>query len=408
MPFSLSFLFTISCLVPVNIWCMEKPKVRTVTAFVRLDRNQYQKQIADALVMLRQAQAAFVQAGYEVQTLRITTQPFPEYVRDLSHEQALALFCNLDSLAAKEGFIMAIGPAMLTDFDDPHMADLLIEVLSATTNLDGSMLVAAQDGIHWKGVHTAAHVVKALSERTPHSQGGFHFAAMAMVSPMTPFYPSSYHLGPGRAFTLGLQSANLVAEAFSRTTDPQQARVSLDEEFEDVVRAVASVGAAVQKQTGWLYAGLDVSPAPLKEVSIGAAIERLTGAKVGASGTLTAATIITTILHDMPAKMTGFSGLMLPVLEDSVLAQRWSEGTLRLDSLLVYSAVCGTGLDTVPLPGDITKDQLAKIIGDVASLAVKLRKPLSARLLPVAGKTAGQRTEFDDPYMVNATIQAFP
>jgi uncharacterized protein (UPF0210 family) len=99
---------------------------------------------------------------------------------------------------------------------------------------------------------------------------------------------------------------------------------------------------------------------------------------------------------------------MLPVLEDTVLAQRWSEGTLTLDSLLAYSAVCGTGLDTVPLPGNISTEQLAKIIGDVASLAVKLRKPLSARLLPVAGKTAGQRTEFDDPYLVNATLQALP
>src|ERR1019366_838552 len=105
---------------------------------------------------------------------------------------------------------------------------------------------------------------------------------------------------------------------------------------------------------------------------------------------------------------TGYSGLMLPVLEDSVLAQRWSEGTLKLDALLAYSAVCGTGLDAVPLPGDISTEQLAKIIADVASLAVKLRKPLSARLLPVAGKTAGQRTEFDDPFLVDATLQALP
>jgi uncharacterized protein (UPF0210 family) len=67
--------------------------------------------------------------------------------------------------------------------------------------------------------------------------------------------------------------------------------------------------------------------------------------------------------------------------------------------------VCGTGLDTVPLPGDISAEQLALIIGDMASLAVKWHKPLSARLFPVAGKGAGDMTELDSQFLVNATIQ---
>jgi uncharacterized protein (UPF0210 family) len=76
--------------------------------------------------------------------------------------------------------------------------------------------------------------------------------------------------------------------------------------------------------------------------------------------------------------------------------------------LLSYSAVCGTGLDTVPLPGDVTVEQLERIIGDMASLAVKWKKPLSARLMPVPGKQAGERTEFDDPFLVNAILQRLP
>ena len=71
---------------------------------------------------------------------------------------------------------------------------------------------------------------------------------------------------------------------------------------------------------------------------------------MGSSGTLTAAAIITRALKAIPVKQAGYSGLMLPVLEDTVLAQRWSEGRLAIDSLLAYSAVCGTGLDTIPSP----------------------------------------------------------
>jgi uncharacterized protein (UPF0210 family) len=154
--------------------------------------------------------------------------------------------------------------------------------------------------------------------------------------------------------------------------------------------------------------GLDPTPAPLKDVSIGAAIEKYTRGKLGASGTMTAAAIITNAVRAVPVQQIGYRGLMLPVLEDADIAQRWSEGSINIDSLLSYSAVCGTGLDTIPLPGEVTEDQLAAMMGDVATLAYKWHKPLSARLQPVNGKKAGEKTEFDDPFLVNATLQPLP
>jgi len=158
---------------------------------------------------------------------------------------------------------------------------------------------------------------------------------------------------------------------------------------------VDAIATQVEKDSGWTYMGLDPTPAPNTDSSIGTAIETLTGAKFGSSGTLTAAALITEAERSIPVKRVGYSGLMLPVLEDPVLAQRWSEGTFDLDSLLAYSAVCGTGLDAIPLPGDVSQQQLERIIGDVASLAFKWHKPLTARLIPAPGKKAGDRTDFD-------------
>src|SRR5580700_1704237 len=80
----------------------EKPKVRTITAFIRLDPAQYKQQFADTLNMLRNAKARFGLAGYEVQTIRITTQPFPEYTRGMTKDAALAFFHDLDALAKQE------------------------------------------------------------------------------------------------------------------------------------------------------------------------------------------------------------------------------------------------------------------------------------------------------------------
>lgn len=396
-------------LLPLASFAKEKPKVRAITAFVRLDRARYQAQIKDTLVFLRQAKADFEKAGYEVETIRISTQPFPEYTRGLTREQALAFFHEYDALAAKENFLAAIGPAMLNDADDPAQAELLGEVLKADPDFDASLVVAGEDGVHWKAVRAAAHVMKYLAEESPHSQGNFHFAATAMLPEGTPFYPGSYHRGPGHSFAIALESANVVTEALGHAAnDPVEARRSLAGMLGAHARAIEALALGIEKRSGWRYGGIDLSPAPLKDVSIGAALEAFTGQHVGASGTLTAAALITAALRDIPVKHAGYSGLMLPVLEDSRLAERWSEGALTLDSLLAYSAVCGTGLDTIPLPGDISEDQLARIIGDMASLSVKWRKPLSARLLPVKGKKAGEKSTFDDSYLVNATLQPLP
>jgi len=386
----------------------EKPKVRTITAFIRLDTTIYKQQIADSLTMLRNAKARFELAGYEVETIRISTQPFPEYTRAMSKQAVLAFFHDLDNLAKQEGFIASIGPALMSEKDDPAQAQVLAEILGLTNNLHGSIVVAGDDGVHWKAVRAAADVVKYLEDHTDHSLGNFRFAAIANVPAYTPFYPASYHQGLGHQFAIALESANVVGAAMAVQRDPEATRQALVAELGMHARAIQDLASRIDQETGWAYMGLDLSPAPMRDVSIGSATAGLTGGRFGTSGTLTAASTITAALRDITVKKVGYSGLMMPVLEDTRLSQLWSEGALSMDQLLAYSAVCGTGLDTIPLPGDITADQLARIIGDVATLSAKLSKPLSARLLPVAGAKPGDRTTFDDPNLVNTAIQPLP
>jgi len=407
--FALAFLLAVACALPLAAQEMkQKPRVRAVTAFLRIDRANYQTQIADTLKMLRRAKAIFEKGGYEVQTIRIVTQPFPEYTKGLSREEAMKFFRALDALAAKEDFDPNIGPAMMRDSDDPAQADLLAEIL-CTTKLSASIIIAADDGIHWTAVRAAAKLVKYVSEHSPHSQGTFGFAATAMLAPYAPFYPGAYHTGAGKQFAVALEAANVVDEAFTGTRgDARAAAARLTKALGAHAAAVEKLARAAEKETAWTYMGMDPTPAPLKDISIGAAIEKFTGVRFGSSGTLLAASLITAAVKAAPVKHVGYSGLMLPVLEDSRIAQRWSEGVVNMDALLAYSAVCGAGLDTIPLPGDVTVEQMERMLADVAALALKWKKPLSARLQPVAGKKAGERTDFDDPFLVNAIIQRVP
>jgi uncharacterized protein len=382
-----------------------KPKIRTVTAFINLDPAQYEQQVAETMQMLRRAKTTFESRGYEVETLRIATQPFPEYTKGMTTQQAIAFFQKYDALAEKEKFAAGIGPAMLNANDPESQADLLANILAATKHIRGSIVIAGDDGVRWKAIGATARAIKKLEDETEHSQGNFNLGAIAMVPPYSPFFTAAYHTGFGHQFAIGLESANIVEAAFKDAPDIETAKRKLTDMLRDSAADIERHAERVDLETGWRYMGIDLSPAPLKDVSIGAAIEELIDAPFGSSGTLTASGTITAAIKAVDVKQTGYNGLMLPILEDSRLAQRWSEGRVSLEGLLSYSAVCATGLDTVPLPGDVSVEQLDMILADVATLAVKWHKPLSARLLPVKGKGPGDQTEFDDPFLINTTIQ---
>jgi uncharacterized protein (UPF0210 family) len=295
---------------------------------------------------------------------------------------------------------------MSKDTDDPKQADLLAQIIATTQNINGFVVVADESGIHWNGIRAAAGVIKYLEDHTAHSEGNFHFAAGAFPPAIAPFFPVSSTLGPGHEFAIGMESAGTVGETFASVKgDWSAAGERLTAALGAQAKKVEEIARRVEKQSGWKYQGIDLTPVPLKDISIGAAMESLLGKPIGSPGSLSAAFVLTSAVRRVPVQQAGYSGLMLPVLEDSVLAKRWEAGAISRDALMSYSSVCSTGLDAVPLPGDISQRELENILADMASLAVKWHKPLSARLLPVAGKKAGDMTEFSSPYLVNIHIR---
>ena len=381
-----------------------RPKVRAITAFIDVDAQGYARQIEDTVKFLNSARQAYRAAGWEVETIRIATQPFPRYTKGLSRDAALTVLRGIDSLGGKLRFTPSIGPAMWNDGDGGAAVDLLIDFLATPGRTNASLITAADDGIHWNAIHQAARLIRTVSQRSAHGQGNLNFAAIAMLKPYGPFYPGAYHAGGSRTFSVGVEGAGVVAEVFAQEHAPAAAEKKLAEALTMHLREVEKVATQVASGAGWTYAGIDPTPAPLGEVSIGRAIESFIGAPFGSSGTMTAAAVITRAVQSVPVKRVGYSGLMVPVLEDSILAKRWAEGTYTMDALLAYSAVCAGGLDTIPLPGDIGEDRLAHILSDVATLAYKWQKPLAARLLPAPGRKAGERTEFEDARMANTVI----
>ena len=379
-------------------------RIRTITAGINLKSTSDVAALNSAITFLETAKKRFEDAGYEIQTLRIATQPLPQYLHSQSRQEALADLKKLDATVSSKGVLLSIGPVITDDRYDPEFASWAAALVRETKNINFSVSVASPErGVHGRTALTASEAIVAISKSSPGGEGNFRFTAAANCLAGTPFFPVAYHQGPS-AFSVGLESAGLLQEAFENSRDIDDAKEKLRALLESELAPVEKLAMQIARTERLDYLGIDASPAPAKDRSIGAAIEALTHAPFGSASTLAACAAITDVLKSLKIKTCGYSGLMLPVLEDPVLATRAAEGRYTVRELLLYSSVCGTGLDVVPLGGETTANELAALIRDVAALSTKLHKPLSARLFLIPGKKAGDRAEFSNPFLTSSVV----
>jgi uncharacterized protein (UPF0210 family) len=259
-------------------------------------------------------------------------------------------------------------------------------------------------GLDLAAVRACADVIVKSAPIEPNGFANLQFAALANVPAGAPFVPAAYHDKDRPYFGIATESADLAVGAFENAKTIEEGRNNLVSEIEKHAKKLAEIAKTLRVK----FYGIDFSLAPFPDDahSLGNAVEKMGIPKIGLHGSLAAAAILTEAVDRADFPHTGFSGFMQPVLEDSVLAKRAAEGTLTVKDALLYSAVCGTGLDTVPLPGDTTAEQLVPLLLDLSALALRLDKPLTARLMPVPGKKAGDETNFDFAFFAQSKIMS--
>ncbi len=386
--------------------------IRTITLGIADPHPLNPEAIQQAATILQRASARYAEAGYEVQTVRLSTRPIFDDLADRSPAALVDYTQGLQRVLDDAGMgFCSLGTAQAARPDFPlERIELIADLLGPTGALNATVqLATAEDGVRAEAALPAARVMRRLAYETAEGFGNFRFAVLACVGPGSPFFPSAYHAGPA-SLSLGLQGAGVVAGALRAYKN--SAPIDLNR-IAELVRAalieqaspVVTLGQALAREYGLAFGGIDLSPAPMGDDSIVTALELCGYGPIGSPGTVAVAAALTSALKNTGLPTCGYCGLMLPVLEDAVLGRRWEEGLVNTHQLLLYSAVCGTGLDTVPLPGDMEAEVIAYLLLDVASLALRLHKPLSARLFPVPGKQAGERTEFSSPYLTNTLVR---
>jgi len=382
-------------------------KIRSITYFLNPQWPLDEEALQHAGDFNQAALSAYETAGYEVQTSRLATVPFTRLLPGLDPKDTIKLTQELGALSRSLGFgFFSLGPAT------PELSSsykVIPAMLDADPDvfLSGSMTTHSGE-VSLPAVRACAEIIHRVAPLSPDGFSNLRFAALANVPSGALFFPAAYHNGDKPAFALAIDAADLAVEAFASAVTILEGRQRLVEAINTNAQTLTRLAEELGAQFALPFGGIDFSLAPFPEEarSIGTALERLGTPAAGLAGSLAAATILADTLDRAQFKHAGFSGLFLPVLEDVVLAKRAADGTLHVKDLLMYSAVCGTGLDTIPLPGDTSQEAMAAILLDLAALALRLDKPLTARLMPIPGKKAGDVTGFDFAYFANSRVLA--
>ena len=379
-------------------------RVRAITAGITLQRLDDTAAVNTAIDFLKKARQAYTDKGYEVQTIRISTQNLYKYLGRHSYNDALPLLVKLDKIARLNNISLSIGQILPPNKYQDGIADWAEQLVQSTSNIFFSLPISSHElGIQFNSIKASAEIIAALSG----SKGGeacFRFTASANCPSNIPFFPAGFHDGVN-SFGIGLESANLITEAFKQDSEPATARKTLKSLLEKNLLPVQAIAEEISKTLNWPYDGIDASPAPGLDASIGQAIETYSKQPFGSPATLSACALITDVLKTLDIKRCGYSGLMLPVIEDKVLAQRAVEKRYTVQELLLFSSVSGTGLDVVPLPGNTPRQVIENILTDVAALSLKYTaKALSARLFLIPGKNAGDVIKFDNPNLTTSVV----
>jgi len=382
-------------------------KIRSITYFCNPGYPLKEKVLHEAGDFLSKAKSVYETAGYEVQTVRVATVSFAKLLGE-KHIGELPKYAEQFTSVMKQNGVSyaALGPALP---ELPRSYQVIPEAIAASDGVFFSGVMADAQTIHMAQVKACAEIIVKSAPLDPNGFANLHFTALANVGANAPFFPGAYHTSEQPAFGIAVECADLAVNAFAEAKTVDEGRNNLIAEFNKHGQAITKIAQELAHHASRItFKGIDFSLAPFPDDahSLGKAVENMGVPRIGLHGSLAAAAILTDAIERADFPHIGFNGFMQPILEDSILAKRAAEGVLTVKDALLYSAVCGTGLDTVPLAGDMTAEELTPLLLDLCALALRLNKPLTARLMPVPGKKAGDATTFDFAFFANGRVMA--
>lgn len=397
-------------------------RLRTISFFLTLhkDKTQWEDTLYSVKRDVDLLLPAVQKAGYTLQSIRVITNPFGEYLDLTNLQTAKADLQYLTELLNKfnESGIrlrFAIGAAR-----NKEEIALLPELIAAYGDLCNACVNVPLDEngvLDNELIEQSVYAVQRIANITPRGEGNFNFTVNFNCKPFIPYFPAGYHLSHlPNSFVIGLETPDLLVEVLKSVPKSPHSQFYADcyramlQALQYHVDQVLEMLSAVKLSGKFEFAGIDSSVAPSKNCSSITKIYELMGLPYfGAAGSVEVSALLTKVFKSIQrVPLVGFSGLMLAVTEDLGLAEGTQKQYFDIRALLTYSAVCGIGLDTVPVAGNAKAESIAAIMRDTGTMAFRLNKPLTVRLFPIPNKVAGEISEFESDDLCNCRLLHIP
>lgn len=290
---------------------------------------------------------------------------------------------------------------------DEYLIRSIPSALAITERVCSSVNVGStKTGINMDAVKLLGEIILETAEKTKDrdSLGCAKLVVFCNAPDDNPFMAGAFHgvTEADAVINVGVSGPGVVKTALQeiRGADFETLCETIKKTAFKITRVGQLVAQEASKRMNIPFGIIDLSLAPTPAIgdSIAEIFEEMGLEYAGAPGT----TAALALLNDQVKKggvmassyVGGLSGAFIPVSEDQGMINAVSAGALSLEKLEAMTCVCSVGLDMIAIPGDTKATTISGIIADEMAIGMVNQKTTAARLIPVIGKTVGDRAEF--------------
>ncbi|WP_027216548.1 DUF711 family protein [Butyrivibrio fibrisolvens] len=347
-------------------------------------------------------------ASYErIHTQRLVRCPIHERV-PISEIRHLDTFCEKTDV---RWFNIPIDPWKSKDVDD--LFRFAEWILKNESRGFINVLTVKDSVISGEIVKKSIELIRHTSKISYNGRDNFRLGCSMNVRSNGAFFPFTYSNGE-LGFSIGLELIEDICEVCQQEKNASltELRNHIVEKLYPQIEEINEQAKRIAEKAHMNYFGIDFSIAPVisSRGSILNLLSRLGIYNFGGTGSLFATSYFTDIIKQFGKCFpeVGFSGIMYSVLEDLGLCMINNEKGISIDDMIKCSTMCGCGADMIPIPEDVTDDEIFSIFKDIYAISSRLKKPLGIRLLPIPMSTRGYKkyTSFseDADFIANTKI----
>ena len=349
--------------------------------------------------------------GIPIVNRRVAITPISLVASATGAKDYVPLAVEMDKAAQEIGVDFIGGfSALVHGGTTPSDETLISSIPQALAQTDYVMsfvnVATTRAGINMDAVARMGKVIKETARLTADRQsiGCGRLGVFANLPEDVAFMPGGHHgIGqPEAVVNVGISGPGVVRNALKALDGADLAAVAeaIKRTVFKITRMGELAGTEVATELGIEFGSVDLSLAPTTDVgdSVAHILEAMGLESVGAPGTTAALALLNDAVKKGGAMGTsrpgGFSGAFIPVSEDAGMVEGIVRGSLTLEKLEAMTSVSAVGLDMIIVPGDTPAETISAIIADAAAIGVINNKANGVRIIPAAGKKAGDRVEF--------------